>query len=184
MASHVFISVVLSEILKAFRMLQKPCLGKADKHPPLPFPHAFGKPRSAHTGIQRRQRAAPCRNRRYLKETKNPLKAPGPALEKILYREGPKGGEGYVLKLSFADQIWELDVLGDEECIARGRECISCSCIASLQRASHPTDRTPVLTELRMRPPAFPGPLWCQTESFHLLSKGALESFRESSASR
>lgn len=42
-----------------------------------------------------------------LKKQKNPLKAPGPSLEKIFYREGPKGGEGYILKLSFADQIRE-----------------------------------------------------------------------------
>lgn len=35
MASHVFVSIVLYEILKAFRMLWKSCLGKADKHPPL-----------------------------------------------------------------------------------------------------------------------------------------------------
>lgn len=75
-------------------------------------------------------------------------------------------------------------MLGDEERIARGRECIYCLCTATLQYAGHPTDSTPVLTELRMRPLAFPGPLRCQTESFHLLSKGALESFWESSAGR
>lgn len=112
MASHVFVSIVLYEILKAFRMLWKSCLGKADKHPPtppFPFPHAFSKPRSVHTRIQILvSERSPTRTDATLKKQKNinVPQTPDPTLKKLL-RESPKGGESFMLKLSFADQILE-----------------------------------------------------------------------------
>lgn len=121
-------------------------LEKPTSIPPFPFPHAFGKPRSVHTGIQIPEWTVPYQNRCYLKETKKIfLQNPKPYLKKIIDRESKRRWELYTRAV-----LCRPDLLGGEEHIARGEVCL-----CKLQHASRPTDGTLVRTELRMRPLPF-----------------------------
>lgn len=133
-------------------MLWKSCLGKSDKHlPPPPFPRQ--------ALICSHRNSDPGGN----KGKQNP---PNPS-----FKKNPKGGDTCTLELSFADQIWDFFffffLLGCEEHIARGRECLS--------KPLYPL----ILQKGRKSLP------WMsQTANFHLPSKGALELLWEGSAGR
>lgn len=89
MASRVFVSVVLYEILKTFRMLRKSCLGKADKHPPLsPSRMPSASPDLFTPEFRYRSEQSPTRTdatlKKQTKEKKKSPQNPGPYLKKKL----------------------------------------------------------------------------------------------------
>lgn len=154
MAGPVLVSVVLYEMSKAFRMLPKSRLGKI---------LALASPDLVTPEFRSRSERSPPRSEPTVKKQTKPIPhIPDPTFKN--YVESLKGGESCVLlcRLNLG-----IRLLGGEERIARGKECYK------LRYAGRPTDG---VTEVRMRPLPFLD-LLCQTEIFHLLSKGALEPF-------
>jgi len=150
LAGRVLLSIVLHDSLKAFRMLQKSCLGKAS-----------GKPWSARSGIHTWEGAVPDRNRHSLPKTQTSPKAPGPTLR---YKGSVRRCRSQAVPCR---PNWEIYLLGGEEHAAKGKECTYCLCnnMQAILLCSEP-----------FLPP------WCRAERVQLLSKGALESFWESTA--
>lgn len=84
MAGHVFVSVVLHEVVKAFRMLWKSCLGRADKRPPLPPSRMpLASPDLSAPEFRCRREQSPTRTEATLKKQKlNNPPNPSPDLKK------------------------------------------------------------------------------------------------------